>query len=164
MEQKNIIDTEGYERLKLEIENLKYNLMGSKEKKGELYSLGIRDRVFFDEIDRDERIIKSQLDTYYNFLSDVMVVGRTNDDEIIDFDDIVTVNMIFDKDDEETFTFKLVGFVELSDSSSQISVNSPLGKSVYHRRVGELVNYAVDGMMVNVEILSKSGKVNKVKK
>lgn len=38
----------------------------------------------------------------------------------------------------------------------EISINSPLGKAVYQRKVGDNVSYTVNGKVFNVTIINKS--------
>ena len=70
--------------------------------------------------------------------------------------------MIFSPEDNETIEFKLVGAVKshISDNDDiyEISINSPLGKSVYHKKVGDKVSYKVENEIFNIEIISKTSE------
>ena len=78
------------------------------------------------------------------------------EEEIINVNDIVTVNMIY-PETEETITFELVaGMPDLGSRIMKISVNSPLGKAVYQRKIGEELSYTVDNENVNIQIISKT--------
>lgn len=58
---------------------------------------------------------------------------------------------------EETITFELVaGMPDLGSRIMKISVNSPLGKAVYQRKIGEELSYIVDNEKVNIQIISKT--------
>ena len=99
------------------------------------------------------------LEECYQKLERAVIVERHDDETLVDVNDIVTVNMIFGPDDSEELEFKLVGSVGsyTSDNSGikEASINSPLGKSVYHKKVGESASYKVESRVFNIEILSK---------
>ena len=95
--------------------------------------------------------IKHKLDG----LKRIVILDEVEQD-IINVNDIVTVNMIY-PEIEETITFELVaGMPDLGSRIMKISVNSPLGKAVYQRKIGEELSYMVDNEKVNIQIISKT--------
>lgn len=104
-------------------------------------------------------MILGQLRECYLKLERAEIVEKHDDDTLVDVNDIVTVDMIFGPDDSEELEFKLVGSVgaHTSDKSGiqEVLINSPLGKSVYHKKVGEKASYKVESRVFNVEIISK---------
>lgn len=134
-----------------------------EKKKGEAYSGAVgdgwHDNFAFDEANMHERMILGQLKECYQKLERAVIVERHDDETLVDANDIVTVDMIFGPDDSEELEFKLVGSVgsHTSDNNGiqEVSINSPLGKSVYHKKVGESASYKVESRIFNIEILSK---------
>ena len=45
---------------------------------------------------------------------------------------------------------------DLGSRTMKISVNSPLGKAVYQRKIGEELSYIVNNENVNIQIISKT--------
>lgn len=164
--EKLFLDKISYEALLEEIELLKKELAKNGKEKADAYSGsagdGWHDNFAFDEANRQERMILGQLKECYRKLEKVEIVEKTDNQILIDLNDIVAVNMIFSPEDNETIEFKLVGAVKshISDNDDiyEISINSPLGKSVYHKKVGDKVSYKVENEIFNIEIISKTSE------
>lgn len=162
-EEKLYLDNDGYQRLLKEIDLLKAKLAkNGKEKRRSLFWCsrdGWHDNFAFDEANMHERMILGQLKECYQKLERAVIVERHDDETLVDVNDIVTVDMIFGPDDSGELEFKLVGSVgsHTSDNNGiqEVSINSPLGKSVYHKKVGESASYKVESRIFNIEILSK---------
>ncbi len=160
--EKIYIDSEGYKSLLAEIEELNRKLALNGVEKGEAYSGsagdGWHDNFAFDEANMQERIILGQLRDLYDKKNRVVIIDKQEEEDIIDFNDIVTVNMIFGPDDSEEVQFKLVGYLGSNGDNldiDKVSINSPLGKAVYHKRVGDRTNYKVGNNNFTVDILSR---------
>lgn len=92
----------------------------------------------------------------YEGLSNIVIIEKHNDNEIIDIGDTLLVDMIFSADDSEKFTFKLVGTNGNHDAKIQeVSINSPLGMSVYKKKIGDQTGYSVKGGLISVTIKQK---------
>lgn len=76
----------------------------------------------------------------------------------INIGDVVELLMIFDEFDQEEITLELVGG-EGKSTENKISINSPIGKAIYGREVGDVVSYAPNkDSKVQVKILRKIEK------
>ena len=76
----------------------------------------------------------------------------------INIGDVVELLMIFDEFDQEEMTLELVGG-EGKSTENKISINSPIGKAIYGREVGDVVSYAPNkDSKVQVKILRKIEK------
>lgn len=85
-----------------------------------------------------------------------VITEQELDPNRIEIGDIVTTDMIYGPQDSEEYTFKLV----ITDGQTnleipEISINSPLGSSVYHKRIGEKVSYQVGKANIMTYIKSK---------
>lgn len=169
--EKLFLDQDGYEDLLQEIDLLKKKLADNGKVKGEAYSGAVgdgwHDNFAFDEANMQERMILGQLKECYEKLQRVEIVERHENENLIDVNDIVKINMIFDVDDVEEFNFKLVGSIgtHLKDDLELqcVSINSPLGKALYHKHVGEKSSYQVEKRNFNIEIISKISEQEYVK-
>lgn len=85
-------------------------------------------------------------------------------DEIIEIGDIVNIQLSSIDDEPEEMVIKLVEEAHNTEIDvTQISVNSPLGKSIYKKKVGEITNYKVNDNVFNVTILNKIKDLVKTK-
>lgn len=84
-----------------------------------------------------------------------IVIKEKLEEDIVNLNDIVTVDMIY-PDSEETVTFELVsGMPDLSSSIMKISIDSPLGKEVYQQKIGDELSFVSNGEKVRLKIVNK---------
>lgn len=103
--------------------------------------------------------IEQEINYRKNKLSIIRIIERTlGTEDIIDINDYVTIKMILNENDYEIFTVKLItnGIPTFDKEIKEITTDSPLGKSIYQKKIGEKTSYTVNNKQINVEILSKS--------
>lgn len=151
------LDQEGFEDLKRSIDALltkiKENSVDRKECLESGTGWGLPE---LEAIDRKTAMLNSELSKKYDELQRVIVVEKHNDKDIIDINDIVAVNIEYSEDEVEDLTLKLVAnngdiFKELPE----VSINCPLGSSIYKKKVGDTCYYSVNGEKVTVRIDEK---------
>ena len=166
MEKNDVLyfDKEGYEKYLEEIEKIKEELRIVNECRKNTFNASEGDgwdSSQFEDIELQSDRLKGELNRRYEELSRIVIVEKHNKEDQIDIDDIVEVNMIFSEDDSEEMIFKLVGKnANLKAEIAEISINSPLGMSVYKKRVGETCVYTVGNRNVSVFIKGKLEKEN----
>jgi len=155
-------DKEGYEKYLEEIDKIKEELRIVNAGRKNAVDDSIGDDWNYaecEDIESKKARLTSELNRRYDELSRIVIVEKHNKEDQIDIDDIVEVNMIFSEDDSEEMIFKLVGKdANLKAEIAEISINSPLGMSVYKKRVGETCVYTVGNRDVSVFIKSKFEK------
>ena len=64
----------------------------------------------------------------------------------------------------ECRTVKLIGSLNpnMENKIREITINSPLGKAVYGSKVGDCVEYCVNGKIISVIIRNKSKNINEL--
>lgn len=145
MKEKIYLTKEGYDKYLAELENMR------KELANKLNNLSKLEMLSGESFYTLTTNIKHKLDG----LKRIVILDEVEQD-IINVNDIVTVNMIY-PETEETIKFELVaGMPDLGSRIMKISVNSPLGKAVYQRKIGEELSYIVDNEKVNIQIISKT--------
>lgn len=165
------VDKKGYEAILKSIEDLKEELVQAGTGRREAFDAGAGDgwdSPEFEEIERTERLIAGRIKQKYEELSRVVIVEKNdqNNDQI-DIGDIVTIDMSMDKKSYNEMTFLLVGGAgDIFAEVPEVSLNSPLGKSVYHKKVGDEVSYTVSGetsfiKIKDKEILEKNNTMKK---
>ena len=81
---------------------------------------------------------------------------HNGDEELVDIGDIVKIDMIFSEDDREEELFKLVATVPNFDSEiKEVSINSPIGNAMYHKKIGEMATYKVQDRTFTLQIKEK---------
>lgn len=160
-EEKVYLDKAGYEQYLAEIEKLKEDLKQNSFNKSSAHESAVgdgwHDNYAFEEAKRQELMIIGSLEAKLKGLSRIVIIEKSGDEDLIDLGDVVTVKMTYAPDDSEDFTFKLVGShaPAYDGEVREISVNSPLGKSVYQKRVGTNSEYEVNSKKIGISILDR---------
>jgi transcription elongation factor GreA len=87
--------------------------------------------LFEDQLNFVERRIAELED----MLADAELIQRANDDTTVDLGDTVVIQ----EEDGELETYRIVGYAEANPSEGFISNESPIGRALLTRRVGEEV-------------------------
>ena len=151
---------QGYQELLNEIEDIKKRIVENNKGRKAAFDAGAGDgwdSPEFEEIERVDNLLTGELRLKQEQLQRVVIVEKHYDIDSIDIGDIVNSNLIYAPDDVEEFDFKLVAYKGNTRSNiTEVSINSPLGKAVYQKKVGETVSYSVNGNEIFVEIKSKN--------
>ena len=94
----------------------------------------------------------------HNLQYNVEIVENLGNEELVDIGDVVKIDIIFSEDDREESIFKLVGTTPNFDMNAEIqevSINSPIGKAMYHKKVGEIATYKVENKTFTLQIKEK---------
>ena len=76
-------------------------------------------------------------------LNNIEVIKESINKDVIDIGDIVKIDIIVNNEKEEEI-FKLVGTSPKFDNDiEEVTVNSPLGKAIYLKKIGDTVTYKV---------------------
>ena len=158
--EKIYLDQEGYEKYLENIESVKKQLNDLNAGRKEAFDAGAGDgwdTPEFEEIERQEAVLMGNLKKLYEDLSKIVIIERHNNQELIDINDTVIVDLIFSKDDVEEMTIKLVSALGLSDGNfaREVSINSPLGKAIFGKSVGDNSSYKVNDNVIKVLIKQK---------
>lgn len=169
------LDRDGYDKLLQQIDDTKEAIRKNNSERKSAFDAGAGDgwdSPEFEEIERVHMRLTGELNSLYADMQRTIIIEKHNDDDIIDIGDVIVSDMIFSEDDKEELTFKLVGANgNLKAEIQEISINSPLGSSVYKKRVGDTCSYSVNGRSFSVYLKQKldltkvsEASVQKVKK
>jgi len=173
--EKLYLDQEGYDLYLQEIEDMKEKLVEHQKSKGDAYTSsagdGWHDNFAFEDNVRVERMLLGQLREKMEKLKDIVIIERkTSNDSAIDINDVVKLTLIFSEDDVETGIYKLVASPTPQNDAEYIciTVNSPLGSTIYGKHVGETSSYTVRGNAIGVKIeekmvMEKNGNQQKIR-
>lgn len=154
------IDEEGYKQTLQEIQNLTKQLNLVNRGRGLVHKFGEGenwDSAEFLEIERLTQMLSREIYEKRLFLENVIILPKLGKTDIVDFGDILKLNMIFSEDDKDEMIIKLVGFAKRDSGKDyvEVSVNSPLGSAIYGKKFGDRISYDVGNVTYQVEILEK---------
>ncbi len=152
-----LLTKEGYKEYKQQIEKEKQKILEAglikREANEQAPGDGWHDNFLHEDATRLEKGAMHNIKTLVEKEKDIKIVNKHNKEDCVDIDDNLLIEFIYDVDDKETEELKLVGNYLPKDN--EITLNSPLGKAIYNKKIGSTVDYKVNGKKINVNILKK---------
>ncbi|VEU82591.1 transcription elongation factor GreA [Acholeplasma hippikon] len=146
----------GLDALKLELEDLKdvkrkENLEALKEarEQGDL-----SENADYDAARNEQARIEARILEIETIIKNVKIIKESNDSSAVNLGKEVTIKYLgIGRDLEDTY--HIVGTIESDPKNKKVSIDSPLGKSIKGRTVGDVVTVKSEtGKTFQVEILS----------
>lgn len=118
---------------------------------------GWHDNFAFEDTMRESRKIAVRIDKLLEDEQYLKVVERKNIPNTIDIGDILLIKIIYDINDIEEYTIKLTGKYMPDNNAKikEISLNSPLGRSIYLKNINDDIYYYVNDKKINIKIKQK---------
>lgn len=161
MEEKIKLNKKGYEDLLKEIERKEKELADLRLYKGQdaiFQGDNWHDNPTLYQAELKELTLMREISEKKYKINNIEIVENIGDDNLIDIGDVVKIDMIFSETDREEETFKLIGTTPNIDSTSaiqEISINSPIGKAIYHKKIGDTAEYKVNDKTFLIQIKEK---------
>lgn len=114
---------------------------------------GYHDNFAFEEAKRKELVIIKEIEDRRSQISNIEIVKETKYKDRININDIVKLEIIFSNEDKEDKKYKLVG--SYFPKEDEISINSPIGRAIYNKKIGSKVEYLVNNKKVVVKIIDR---------
>ena len=152
-DKKTILTYAGLKKLEDELENLK--VFKRKEVAGKIKEAreqgDLSENAEYDAAKDEQRDIEARIDELEKILKNVEVVVE---DEV----DLDTINVgctvtVYDKEFEEEMEFKIVGSTEANSLEGRISNESPVGRALLGKRVGDVVEVETHTGVMEYEVL-----------
>ncbi len=159
MAEELILTREGYQKIEQEHELLvSVRRKEVAERIKEAISYGdISENSEFDSAKNEQAELEERIIKLENMLRNATIV----DDEDISLE-VVNVGLVIkvkDMEDGEILDFTIVGSSEIDPQNFKISNESPIGRALMGRRVGDLVEVPIpDGAVIKYEILEINKK------
>ena len=160
--QEILVDEYGYKQFFEELEKLKEISLSVATVGSEAYNDAVgdgwHDNFAFEESMRESRSIASKID---NMLKEQQLLKVVDSKKIgVDFvniGDSFEAEIKYDEDDIETEKLTLTGKYKPNTELEirEISLNSPIGKAVYQKKINSTVYYIVNDRKISVNILKK---------
>ena len=157
-----LLDKNGYKQYYEELERLK-NLSQTIASVGntsytDAVGDGWHDNFAFEDSMRESRKIAARIDKILEDEKYLKVVDKKGiSSDIIDIGDTITIKVIYDIDDIEEYTIKLTGkyIPDNNAKIKEISLNSPIGRSIYLKNISDDIYYYVNDKKINIQIMRK---------
>ncbi len=160
------MDQAGYDSYLEKIEAVKNAISENNKGRREAFDAGAGDgwdSPEFEEIERVNTRLNGELQKMYQNLQKIVIIEKHNDEEVIDIGDILVADMKMPSGALNEIMFKLVGAAGNLDSEIQeVSINSPLGNSVYKKKIGDTCSYSVGDRKFTLLLKQKINSLNKV--
>lgn len=148
------LDKLGYEQYLLQLQQAEDYLVEIRKYKGEVAIFqgdAWHDNPTLYQTEMNERIaIKSVADLKEGLRNIILVERKKNADNVA-IGDIITI--IFQSSEQSNQrTFKLIA-ASPTNIGEEVSINSPLGKAIWGRNIGECVEYIVRNDKIQVKII-----------
>lgn len=158
MEEKKIyLDEEGYIAHTEAIKNLRNNYKKIDDEIKKLRDLRNEDYLqSVTNLKITQKGILNRMNKMIDDLNYIEIVKTSGNEEIVDINDRVNLTLIFSDNETEEIELQLIanGKIDLK-ACDTVSINSPLGKSIYKKVVGTTSSFKVNGEEVLVTINSK---------
>jgi len=153
VETKKILTYEGLQSLEEELHDLKVNkrkeiaqIIKEAREQGDL-----SENAEYDAAKDEQRDIEARIEEIDKILRNVEVV--LEDEVNVDVINIGCRVIIYDMGYKEELTYKIVGSTEANSLKGKISNESPLGKELLGKKIGDIVDVETHGEVIQYKIL-----------
>ena len=152
-EKKTILTYAGLKKLEDELENLKVVRRKEVSKKiKEAREQGdLSENAEYDAAKDEQRDIEARIDEIEKLLKNVEVI--VEDDVDVDKINVGCKVCLYDNEFEEEVEYRIVGSTEANSLEGRISNESPLGKALIGKTVGDLVEVETQVGVVEYKVL-----------
>lgn len=156
---------EGLLELQQKLEKLKIEFDQNEKQMSEAYHNsngdGAHDNAEFEYLLDKERRLARTIDELVLKIKNVEIIEiDQKEEQIINIGDTVELEIYRETNNPDIMTILLVGG-DGNIFEGKISINSPLGKAIYGRKVGELVTYNAASKDMTAKIVKKLSITNK---
>ncbi|HKL75490.1 MAG TPA: transcription elongation factor GreA [Halanaerobiales bacterium] len=149
-----VLTEEGYEKLEEELDylvNEKRREVAKRIKVAREFG-DISENSEYDDAKNEQAFVEGRIQEIENMLRNAKVI---KDEEVDDHTvNVGTTVKIKDLDDEDIYTYTLVGSAESDPLKNKISNESPIGKNLIGHKIGDQVEVEVPSGTMNYEVLS----------
>ena len=154
-----LVDNEGYKQFHSILDELKNSLTSSSSSDvfSDTCGDGWHDNFAYEEAMREERSVAQKIKNMLDLEKYLKIVNDKKDEDKVNISDTVKLLFTYDDGSSEEEIVKLTGKYMPNEDGLvlEISLNSPLGKAIYKKKIGDKVSYQVHGNLINVKIEKK---------
>ena len=151
-----LLTEEGHQALKNELEHLV--TVSRKEIADRIRTAkefgDIADNPEYDDAKNEQAYIEGRIEELHSYLDNAYTVDSNSiPTDTVGFGSLVTV---YDADNDDEWTFRLVSAPEAGDDDDLLSIDSPLGKALVGHAVGDTLEVKAPAGTVRIKILDIS--------
>ena len=156
-----LVDEQGKEQFYSILEKLKNDNLENANVLSKSYTDyvgdGWHDNPIYEEAMRKNRMIDESINKMLQQEKLLKIVSDKYNDKCVNINDIVEVEFIYSDDDKEIEKLKLTGkFIPDTDLEiKEVTLNSPVGKAIYKKKIGECSAYTVLDREVKIRIIGR---------
>ena len=152
-EKKNILTYAGLKKLEDELHDLKVNKR--KEVAGKIKEAreqgDLSENAEYDAAKDEQRDIEARIEELEKILKNAEIV--VEDDVDLEKINIGCTVDVYDREFEEEMEFKIVGSTEANSLAGKISNESPVGKALIGKKVGDVVEVETQSGVIEYKVL-----------
>lgn len=148
-----LLDKDGYEEYLLEIEKIKEKIGENSSNISEYvsddaYGDGWHDNFAYEQAIKKERQLFTELENKMRNLKNIKIIDSNKDNSKVTINKYIDI--LFD-DGDEVQTFYLTGATtsKFENEIMSITINSPLGKAIYNKKINDSFTYNIDDDIIN---------------
>lgn len=156
---KKLLTQSGYDKLQSELENLKVNARREiADKIKEARAQGdLSENAEYDAAKDEQRDIEARIGEIEQILKNCVVVQETVEEGRISIGSRV---LLLDIEEEEEMELDLVGSSEANSLKGRISNESPVGKALMGKEVGDVVQVETQAGVIQYKVLKVEHSTN----
>ena len=156
---KKLLTQSGYDKLQSELENLKVNARREiADKIKEARAQGdLSENAEYDAAKDEQRDIEARIGEIEQILKNCIVVQETVEEGRISIGSRV---LLLDSEEEEEMELGLVGSSEANSLKGRISNESPVGKALMGKEVGDVVQVETQAGVIQYKVLKVEHSTN----
>ena len=151
-----VLTRDAYERLRSELHGLKTSgRVQVADRLQHARELGdIRENAEYDAAKNDQALMEARIRELERILKDPDIVAQPIEADAAGPGVLVTVRPVEDEDEDDETYLLAASKEERADSARTVSVDSPLGKALLGKKVGERLSYEAPGGEFTYEVVS----------
>ena len=118
---------------------------------------GWHDNFSFEALMEDGRKLNYQLNQMNKDKNNLKIIKDKYINDVVNINDIVKIKFIFSDNEYEEDIIKLTG--NYLPVNNEITLNSPLGKTIYKQKIGSKLEYKVNDSIIKIEIKKIQSKM-----
>lgn len=156
--EKIYLDENGYQEYLKAIEKIREKIKQNSTditefQSDDAYGDGWHDNFAYEQAIKKENALFYELEQKLKGLNNIEIIKDKDNKKGLGLNNIVEI--LFDKE-QEIEVYKLTGGINsnMDNEIPKISINSPLGKAIYNKKVNNIFEYEVDGIKIIGKIIN----------
>ncbi|MDD7182160.1 transcription elongation factor GreA [Peptostreptococcus porci] len=148
-----ILTQEGFDKLEEELEVLKTTRRKEvAERLKEAISFGdLSENAEYDEAKKEQATLEERIIVLENMIRNAVIIDENSVD--LDVITIGSIVKIYDEEFDEEIEYTIVGSAEADPYEFKISNESPVGRALLNRSVGDIVEVTVPDGIIKLKVL-----------